>query len=55
MRRSVVQLMLDMLESPVAVVALSELLPERERQAAALLVAKLIVQMVAGEDVAEDE
>jgi hypothetical protein len=53
-RGSMVQLRLDLAESPAPAVALWELVGEEQRQAAMALLATLIAQTVAGEAVGDD-
>ena len=48
-RRSIVQLRLELAESPAPAVALWELVGEEQRQAAMVLLAALIAQTVVGE------
>jgi hypothetical protein len=49
-RRSIVQLRLELAESPAPAVALWELVGEEQRQTAMALLAALIAQTVAGEE-----
>lgn len=53
-RRSIVQLRLDLAESPAPAVALWELVGEQQRQEAMSLLAVLIAQTVVGEVVRDD-
>jgi len=48
-RRSIVQLRLDLVQSPAPAVALWELVGEEQRQTAMVLLAALIAQTIAGE------
>jgi hypothetical protein len=54
-RRPIVQLRLDLAESPAPAAALWELLGEEQRRAATVLLAALIAQSVAGEEEADGE
>jgi hypothetical protein len=49
-RRSIVQLRLDLMESPTPAAALWELVGEEQRQTAMVLLAALIAQTLAGRD-----
>jgi hypothetical protein len=53
-RRLIVQLRLELAESPAPAVALWELVGEQQRQAAMVLLAALIAQSVAPEAVGDD-
>jgi hypothetical protein len=53
-RRSIVQLRLELAESPAPVVALWELVGEEQRQGAMVLLAALIAQTVAGEEAGDE-
>lgn len=53
-RRPIVQLRLELAESPAPAVALWELVGESQRQSAMTLLAALIAQTVAGEAVDDD-
>jgi hypothetical protein len=55
LRRAIVQLRLDLAESPAPAVALWELLGEQQRQSAMTLLTALIAQTVAGEAVGDEE
>jgi hypothetical protein len=54
LRRSIVQLRLELAESPAPAVALWELVGEEQRQGAMSLLAVLIAQSIAGEAVGDD-
>jgi hypothetical protein len=54
-RGSIVQLRLELAESPAPAVALWELFGERQRQSAMTLLTALIAQTVAGEAVGDEE
>jgi hypothetical protein len=54
-RGPIVQLRLELAESPAPAVALWELVGEEQRQAAMALLAALIAQTLAGEEQGEDE
>ncbi len=54
-RASIVQLRLDLAESPAPAVALWELVGEEQRQAAMALLAALIAQTVAGDRDEQEE
>ncbi len=54
-RSTVVQLRLELAESPAPAVALWELLGEQQRQSAMTLLTALIAQTVAGEAVGDEE
>ena len=53
-RRRSVQLRLELAESPAPAVALWELLGEKQRQTAMALLAALIAQTIAGEEVEQE-
>jgi hypothetical protein len=53
-RRPIVQLRLDLAESPAPAAALWELLGEEQRRAAMTLLAALIAQAVAGQETADE-
>jgi hypothetical protein len=53
-RRSIVQLRLELAESPAPAVALWELVGEEQRQGAMVLLAALIAQTVAGKEAGEE-
>jgi hypothetical protein len=55
LRRAIVQLRLELAESPAPAVALWELLGEQQRQSAMTLLTALIAQTVAGEAVGDEE
>jgi hypothetical protein len=53
-RRSIVQLRLELAESPAPAVALWELVGEQQRQSAMVLLTALIAQTVAGEGAGDE-
>ena len=55
LRSTMVQLRLELAESPAPAVALWELLGEQQRQSAMTLLTALIAQTVAGEAVGDEE
>jgi hypothetical protein len=55
LRRAILQLRLELAESPAPAVALWELLGEQQRQSAMTLLTALIAQTVAGEAVGDEE
>ena len=55
LRRAILQLRLELAESPSPAVALWELLGEQQRQSAMTLLTALIAQTVAGEAVGDEE
>jgi hypothetical protein len=55
LRRAIVQLRLELAESPAPAVALWELFGEQQRQSAMTLLTALIAQTVAGEAVGDEE
>jgi hypothetical protein len=55
LRRAIMQLRLELAESPAPAVALWELVGERQRQGAMTLLTALIAQTVAGEAVGDEE
>jgi hypothetical protein len=55
LRRAIMQLRLELAESPAPAVALWELLGEQQRQSAMTLLTALIAQTVAGEAVGDEE
>lgn len=55
LRRAILQLRLELAESPAPAVALWELFGEQQRQSAMTLLTALIAQTVAGEAVGDEE
>jgi hypothetical protein len=55
LRRPIVQLRLDLAESPAPAAALWELIGEEQRRAAMALLAAMLAQTVAGEEETERE
>jgi hypothetical protein len=55
LRRAIMQLRLELAESPAPAVALWELFGEQQRQSAMTLLTALIAQTVAGEAVGDEE
>jgi hypothetical protein len=55
LRRPIVQLRLDLAESPAPAAALWELIGEEQRRAAMALLAAMIAQTVAGEAESDDD